>query len=137
MGIKFTTVVWRKSYIFSVWIQLYFILLLFFSATITYNSKWFSNLVFKFFHRWEATLQVFCIISVLIFFYLRITRNLLVWYPLYIKFKFVTGNFCKIFDQSWYHCVKSVQIRSFFWIVFSRISTEYGEIRSIFWMSTS
>ena len=25
------------------------------------------------------------------------------------------------------HCVKSVQIRSFFWSVFSRIRTEYGE----------
>ena len=24
------------------------------------------------------------------------------------------------------HCVKSVQIRSFFWSVFSRICTEYG-----------
>ena len=29
------------------------------------------------------------------------------------------------------HCVKSVQIRSFFWSAFSRIRTEYGEIRSI------
>ena len=29
------------------------------------------------------------------------------------------------------HCVKCVQIRSFFWSVFSRIRTEYGEIRSI------
>ena len=29
------------------------------------------------------------------------------------------------------HCVKSVQIRSFFWSVFSHIRTEYGEIRSI------
>ena len=28
-------------------------------------------------------------------------------------------------------CVKSVQIRSFFWSVFSRIRTEYGKIRSI------
>ena len=27
------------------------------------------------------------------------------------------------------NCVKSVQIRSFFWSVFSRIQTEYGEIR--------
>ena len=25
------------------------------------------------------------------------------------------------------HCMKSVQIRSFFWSVFSRIQTEYGE----------
>ena len=30
-----------------------------------------------------------------------------------------------------YHCVKSVRIWSFFWSVFSRIRTEYGEIRSI------
>ena len=29
------------------------------------------------------------------------------------------------------HCVKSVQTRVFFWSVFSRIRTEYGEIRSI------
>ena len=29
------------------------------------------------------------------------------------------------------HYVKSVQIRSFFWSLFSRIRTEYGEIRSI------
>ena len=37
-------------------------------------------------------------------------------------------------SQCWtacYHCVKSVQIGSFFWSVFSRIRTEYGEIRSI------
>ena len=27
-----------------------------------------------------------------------------------------------------FHCVKSVQIRSFFWSIFSRILTEYGEI---------
>ena len=30
------------------------------------------------------------------------------------------------------HCVKSIQIRSFFWSVFSRIRTEYREIRSIY-----
>ena len=30
-----------------------------------------------------------------------------------------------------YHCVKSVQIRSFCWSVFSRIRTENGEIQSI------
>ena len=29
------------------------------------------------------------------------------------------------------HCVKSVQIRSLFWSVFSRIRTEYGEILRI------
>ena len=27
------------------------------------------------------------------------------------------------------HCVKSIQIRSFLWSVFSRIRTEYGELR--------
>ena len=30
------------------------------------------------------------------------------------------------------HCEKCVQTRTFFWSVFSRIRTEYGEIRSIF-----
>ena len=29
------------------------------------------------------------------------------------------------------HCVKSVQIRSNFWSVFSRIRIEYGEIREV------
>ena len=29
--------------------------------------------------------------------------------------------------QIYKHCVKSVQIRSFYWSVFSRIRTEYGE----------
>ena len=28
------------------------------------------------------------------------------------------------------HCVKNVQVRSFFWFVFSRIQTEYGDLRS-------
>ena len=32
-------------------------------------------------------------------------------------------------EMEWY-CVKSVQIWNFFWSVFSRIRTEYGEIRS-------
>ena len=31
-----------------------------------------------------------------------------------------------IFEE--WHCVKSVPMRSFFWSVFSRIRTEYGEI---------
>ena len=34
------------------------------------------------------------------------------------------------------HSVKGVQIRSFFWSVFSRIRTEYGEIRSIWTLFT-
>ena len=29
------------------------------------------------------------------------------------------------------HCLKSLQIRSYFWSLFPRIRTEYGEIRSI------
>ena len=29
------------------------------------------------------------------------------------------------------HCVKSVQMQSFFWSVFSRIRTEYGDLRRI------
>ena len=29
-----------------------------------------------------------------------------------------------------FHCVESVQIRSFFWSVFSRIRSEYGEIQT-------
>ena len=32
--------------------------------------------------------------------------------------------------QEYYHCVKNVQIRSFFWSVFSCIPTEYGDLRS-------
>ena len=34
-------------------------------------------------------------------------------------------------NQGYEHCMKSVQIRSYFWSVFSRIWTEYGEIQSI------
>ena len=30
-----------------------------------------------------------------------------------------------------FHCVKSVQIRSFFWSVFSCIRAEYGDLRSV------
>ena len=47
--------------------------------------------------------------------------------------------FNRLFRQKWLfgnvinypHCVKIVQIRSFFWFVFSRIRTEYGEILRI------
>ena len=43
---------------------------------------------------------------------------------------------CNLFCKRWTilgnrHCVKSVQIRSFFWSVFSRIRTEYGEMLRI------
>ena len=31
------------------------------------------------------------------------------------------------------HCVKSVEIRSFFWSVFSRIQTEYGPEKARIW----
>ena len=39
--------------------------------------------------------------------------------------------FYKRFCYGFFHCVKSVQIRSFFWSVFSRIRTEYREILRI------
>ena len=35
------------------------------------------------------------------------------------------------FYKNYHHCAKNVQIRSFFWSVFSRIWTDYGEIWSI------
>ena len=49
------------------------------------------------------------------------------------------GKFCKgtkwmisfVLSHVTSHCVKSVQIWSYFWSVFSCIRTEYGEIRSI------
>ena len=42
------------------------------------------------------------------------------------------GIFVSILIFIWrYHCVKSVQIRSFFWSVFSNIRTEYGEMLRI------
>ena len=31
-----------------------------------------------------------------------------------------------------FHCVKSVQIRSFFWSVFSRTRTEYGSEKTLY-----
>ena len=40
----------------------------------------------------------------------------------------ITNKYCY---KDLLHCVKSVQIRSFFWSVFSRIQTEYRKIRSI------
>ena len=40
---------------------------------------------------------------------------------------FMISFFSCCLDSS--HCVKSVQIRSFFWTVFSRIRTEYGDLR--------
>ena len=44
----------------------------------------------------------------------------------------ITSKVFKIYCyHSLRHCVKSVQIRSYFWSVFSRIRTEYGEILRI------
>ena len=37
----------------------------------------------------------------------------------------------KFYRSYMVHCVKSVQIRSFFWSLFSCIHTEYGNLRSI------
>ena len=43
-----------------------------------------------------------------------------------------TGLFCLTgFRMPPWHCMKCVLIRSFFWSVFSRVQTEFGEIRSI------
>ena len=39
---------------------------------------------------------------------------------------------CIPVKQSGNHCVKSVQIRSFFWSVFSCIRTEYGDLLRIY-----
>ena len=47
------------------------------------------------------------------------------------KLKSLPSKFCKSFWYKSDHCVKSIQIRSFFWSVFSRIRTEYGEILRI------
>ena len=44
--------------------------------------------------------------------------------PYFSAFRLNTGKYGK-------HRVKSIQIRSFFWSLFSRISTEYGEILCI------
>ena len=42
-------------------------------------------------------------------------------------------SFFMYWNQEWFYiyCVKSDQIRSFFWSVFSSTRTEYGQIRSI------
>ena len=37
---------------------------------------------------------------------------------------------CTYFHFNYLHCVKSVQIRSYFWSVFSCIRIEYGDLRS-------
>ena len=39
----------------------------------------------------------------------------------------------ELFDIAWKEVMESVQVRSFSWSVFSRIRTEYGEIRSVSW----
>ena len=51
---------------------------------------------------------------------------------MFVHFSVSIVNFEQITIKGRYrHCVKSVQIRSFFWSVFSRIWTEYGEILRI------
>ena len=47
------------------------------------------------------------------------------WLPLNLFLK------CKLEIVRVFHCLKNVQIRTFFWSVFSRIRTVYREIRSI------
>ena len=50
------------------------------------------------------------------------------FFSVYFEFLFLNSLFCHFHEV---HCVESVQIRSFFWSLFSRIWTECGEIRSI------
>ena len=60
----------------------------------------------------------------------------LFWNPLYNCFQeshiiFWTNTWANSNLQYHIHCVKRVQMRSFFWSVFSRVRTEYGEILRI------
>ena len=64
------------------------------------------------------------IVFLLIGFLLNVDSNIFnLW-----KFSFIYKNIST--DLSDTHCVKYVQIRSFFWSVFSWIRTEYGDIGS-------
>ena len=58
-----------------------------------------------------------------------------IWFPAYkLLWCANTLDFVGIklqFTNLQFHCVKSVQIRSFFWSAFFHTQTEYGEIRSI------
>ena len=68
-------------------------------------------------------------------FYLHLLETflLLPYCPLQNFYLFLVRNFAlQYLNLIKHHCVRSVQIRSLFWSVFSRIRTEYGEIRSIF-----
>ena len=49
----------------------------------------------------------------------------MLWHIIVYRWTFFSKFLCLI------HCVKSVQIRSFFWSAFSRIRTEYGERRTV------
>ena len=58
---------------------------------------------------------------------ITLSENIILWHLLTVSafdpvFQFNDG-VCK-----GKHCMKSVQIRSFFWYVFSRIKTEYGDL---------
>ena len=69
------------------------------------------------------------------------------WISFYIKLLFIRGRFINLvlrvflyhllfrshipFCFYFSHCTKNVQIRRFFWYVFSRIGTEYGDLRRI------
>ena len=52
-------------------------------------------------------------------------------YALMSSSQFLWGAYRKHYGTQHVHDVKSVQIRSFFWSVFFRIRTEYGEILRI------
>ena len=61
------------------------------------------------------------------------SHHLYLWvYVVHKKYCFCHLALNQIKQWSWiFHCVQSVKIRSFFWFVFSRIRTEYGEILRI------
>ena len=76
-------------------------------------------------------------IEVFIMFYIHVIWGLfLILYFISIYLLYIYYIFICILNVFYlyhlFHCVKSVQIRRFFWSVLSRIRTEYGEILSVF-----
>ena len=69
-------------------------------------------------------LRLAAIFESLIYSYCQVVWYCFLFVYCLILFLFIWMN--NIFFKTWNHCVKRVQIRSFFWSVFSRIRTEYG-----------
>ena len=70
----------------------------------------------------------FCEISKNIFFTQHLWVTASVFFQNLRQSSFSHTNLSLCLDN---HCMKSVQIRSYFWLVFSRIPTEYGEIPEV------